>query len=305
MEPSMSGALLSRDLVSADGTVVAARGCIVDLQLLREVAASAPREQAQLSLHATPLAEDVLAALEASSLEHVTGDAQQKGQLADLVTEVRFPEPIWMELEAMRRDDPLRSQHAIFTALIAGRMFKAALGEAPGVQRLVGGALVHDIGMRHAAPRLRWKRNHLSKDDLMSLEHHPMLGALILARFLGDVPAVHFALLHHTRAGAGYPKVTGVPPLRGLDVVAVASAFAAMVAPRPFRPVAFNARGAADQLLEEAQIGHFDSRAVRLLIHCLRGNRGPLTELQIARRQTGFRPPENKHGPEIQRARAG
>jgi HD-GYP domain-containing protein (c-di-GMP phosphodiesterase class II) len=210
-----------------------------------------------------------------------------------------------MELDALKREDAPRLQHGIWTSLVAARMFAAALGEAPGLLRLVGGAMVHDIGMRHAASRLKWKREHLTKAEALALEDHPILGALVLARFLGDVPAVHFALLHHTRAGQGYPKVSGATPLRGLDVISVASAFAAMLAPRPYRPVPFNARGAADQLLEEAKVGAFDDRAVKLLIHCLRGGRGSPTDLQLASRATGFRPLENKYGLATLEQRAG
>jgi HD-GYP domain-containing protein (c-di-GMP phosphodiesterase class II) len=152
--------------------------------------------------------------------------------------------------------------------------------------------------MRHSALRLRFKREHLTPSEAMSLEDHPLLGALLLASALGDAPAVHAALLHHARAGFGYPRVQGKPPLRGLDLVAVASAFAALIAPRAYRANAFNARGAIDQLLEEAGAGHFDARAVRLLIHCLRGGNGTAGELVLPRKPTGFRPPVNNHGVE-------
>jgi HD-GYP domain-containing protein (c-di-GMP phosphodiesterase class II) len=179
------------------------------------------------------------------------------------------------------------------------------LGEAPGLSRLVGGALVHDVGMRHAAQRLRFKRDHLTANEALTLEDHPIVGALVLASALGDAPAVHFALLHHTRAGFGYPRVAGKPPLRGLDLVSVASAFAALVAPRPFRQQPFNARGAADQLCDEAKAGYFDARAVRLLIHCMRGAKGPMTDLRLPRTATGFRPARNHHGVSRQQAEAG
>ena len=293
---SMSGTVLTRDLVAAEGSVVASRGAVVDLDLLRDVAASAPKNLRQIALHQTTLGDDVLAALDVPDLQHVCGDQTMRGRLADILAEVKMPEPIWIELAQMKLEDPVRLQHGIWSAVVAARMFASALGQAPGLIRLVGGAMVHDIGMRHAAPRLRWKRDHLTRAEALALEDHPILGALLLARWLGDVPAVHFALLHHNRAGQGYPKVTGAVPLRGLDVVAVASAFAAMISPRPFRPTAFNARGSADQLLEESQSGAFDPRAVRLLIHCLRGNAGALGELQLARQATGFRPADNRHG---------
>jgi HD-GYP domain-containing protein (c-di-GMP phosphodiesterase class II) len=150
--------------------------------------------------------------------------------------------------------------------------------------------------MRHAALRLRFKRDHLTRAEALALEDHPLLGALVLASMLGDAPAVHFALLHHTRAGYGYPRTQGTPPLRGLDIVAVASAFAALIAPRSYRQKPFDVRGAIDQLVEESAAGFFDERAVRLLIHCLRGSGGPVAGLPLARSPRGFRPPVNHHG---------
>ena len=296
MELGLSGTVLTKDLFAADGRLVAPRGQIVDLPLLKEIAGRAPRGVRERPLFETTHAETVLEAFESPALLHLAGSAQGRSQAADALAEVRFPQPIWDELEALRRQDGPRYQHALFTGITAARLFRAALGTAPGVPRMVGGALVHDLGMLHVAARLRFKRDHLTRAEALALEDHPLLGALILASALGDAPAVHFALLHHTRAGFGYPRLQGKPPLRGLDLVAVASAFAALVCPRPFRLTPFSARGAVDQLIDDAQAGHFDPRAVRLLIHCLRGAQGPLSELQLPHAPTGFRPPVNHHG---------
>jgi HD-GYP domain-containing protein (c-di-GMP phosphodiesterase class II) len=106
---------------------------------------------------------------------------------------------------------------------------------------------------------------------------------------------VHFALLHHTRAGYGYPRVQRQPPLRGLDIVSVASAFAALIAPRSFRRQPYDPRGAVEQLAEETEAGHFDERALRLLVHCLRGAAGDPGDVQLPREHRGFRPPVNHH----------
>lgn len=305
MDSSLSGTVLTRDLVSADGRVVASRGEIVDLARLKDAAAKAPREERERPLFETTCSQAVLEAFEVPALQFVVGTEGLRALAADVLSDVRFPQQVWDEMEALRREDPARYQHAIWTAVVAARLFRTALGTAPGLARLVGGALVHDVGMRHSAMRLRFKRDHLTNSEALALEDHPLLGALLLATVLGDAPAVHFALLHHTRAGQGYPKVSGATPLRGLDVIAVASAFAAMIASRPYRPVPFNARGAADQLLEEAKVGAFDHRAVKLLIHCLRGARGSVNEMQLARRATGFKPLENKYGLGLLEQRAG
>ena len=269
---TLAGTVLTRDLHAASGKLVAARGEIIDLAKLKEIGSRAGKQDKQRPLHETPLADAVLEAFDAAPLNH---------------------------FELLRSEDPLRHQHAMWTSVVSARLFRAALGEAPGLSRLIGGALVHDIGMRHASPRLRSKRDHLTRAEAMALEDHPLLGALLLASACGDSPAVHFALLHHSRSGFGYPRVEGRPPLRGLDLISVASAFAAMVAPRPYRLQPFDARGAADQLCDEAAAGHFDARAVRLLIHCLRGAKGGLNEIRLPKRQTGFRPERNHHGIEI------
>ena len=296
MDFSLSGTVLTRDLVSADGRRIASRGEIVDLGRLKDMAAKAPHEVRERPLFETTCAAAVLEAFEAPALQFVVGTEGLRAAAADVLSDVRFPQEVWDELEALRRDDPARHQHAIWAAIIAARLFRTALGTAPGLARLVGGALTHDIGMRHSAVRLRFKRDHLTRSEALALEDHPLLGALLLASILGDAPAVHFALLHHTRAGFGYPKVQGKPPLRGLDLIAIASAFAALIAPRTYRAQPFNARGAIDQLLEDSAGGHFDPRGVYLLIHCLRGGSGAAAELVLPRKPTGFRPPMNHHG---------
>lgn len=295
-EFALAGTVLTRDLVAADGKLVASRGEIVDLAYLKETAARAPRDPKVRALHDTAVSEAVLEAFDAAPLQHFAGPPDARAQIADALCEVRFPDAVWEELSALQEQDSIRFQHAVWTAVVSARLFRAALGEAPGMTRLIGGALVHDIGMRYAAPKLRFKRDHLTPNDALGLEDHPIVGALLIAKAMGDAPAVHFALLHHTRAGFGYPRVEGKPPLRGLDLVSVASAFAALVAPRPFRQQPFNARGAADQLCDEARAGYFDPRAVRLLIHCMRGAKGPIAELKLPRTATGFRPARNHHG---------
>ena len=296
MESGLSGTVLTRDLFAADGRLVASRGEAIDLASLKDIAVRAPRAARERPLFETSHAQAVLEALESPALQHMVGTEKTRALAADVLADVRFPQAIWDEMEQLHTEDGPRYQHAVLTAIVAARVFRTALGVAPGLSRLVGGALVHDIGMRHVAVRLRFKRDHLTRAEALALEDHPILGALLLASVLGDAPAVHFALLHHTRAGFGYPRVQASPPLRGLDLVSVSSAFAAMISPRSYRLTPFNPRGAVDQLVEDAQVGHFDSRAVRLLIQCLRGATGPLQELLLPRKPTGFRPQVNHHG---------
>ena len=155
---ALAGSVLTRDLVAASGKLVASRGEIVDLGYLKELAARAPRETKQRALHETPISDAILESFDAPPLQPLAGPPDARAQIADALCEVRFPDAVWQELDALRADDAPRFQHAVWTAVVAARLFRAALGEAPGLSRLVGGALVHDVGMRHAAQRLRFKR---------------------------------------------------------------------------------------------------------------------------------------------------
>src|SRR5437660_8063194 len=98
---TMAGTVLTRDLVSAEGTVVASRGDVVDLSLLRDVAGKAPRGLPQAALHQTGMSDAILCALDEPALLHVCAEGALRGQLADIMSEVRFPEQVWLEPDSM------------------------------------------------------------------------------------------------------------------------------------------------------------------------------------------------------------
>jgi HD-GYP domain-containing protein (c-di-GMP phosphodiesterase class II) len=287
-------AVLRRDLVTSEGKRLAERGESVDLATLRAIVARC-EARTELRLVRTFVAAAVLDGLEAPPLQHLVGSETARANVADVLTEVQFPTAIWRELEITQAEDPARFQHAIWSAIVSARLFSVALGTTVGVARAVAGALVHDLGMRVAADDLRENSDHLTTPEASALREHPLLGALLVAASVGDSPAVHFALLHHQ--GPLWRPGEPVRPLSGLDVSAVASAFSALVAHRPFRHQPFSPRGAVDQLLEEAALGRFDQRAVHLLIHCMRGGGGRCSGLRLPRAPTGFRPRQNCYGP--------
>jgi len=99
MEFTMSGTVLTKDLFSADGQLVASRGQIVDLAFLKELAKRAPRDLRERPLHETPAAAAVLEAFDSPALTHLVGNEASRALVADTVTEVRFPDPIWDEVE--------------------------------------------------------------------------------------------------------------------------------------------------------------------------------------------------------------
>src|ERR1700744_1712602 len=104
---SLSGTVLAKALFAADGRLVAGRGEIVDLECLRHVSSLAPRGLRERPLFETPLAEPVPEAFEAEPLKNLVGvDDERRAKVADVLAEVRFPQQIWDEVEALRKEDP-------------------------------------------------------------------------------------------------------------------------------------------------------------------------------------------------------
>jgi HD-GYP domain-containing protein (c-di-GMP phosphodiesterase class II) len=206
------------------------------------------------------------------------------------------PGPLFDELFDWKTSDPERYQHGIATAAVATRLLIAAVGEAKALPDVALAALVHDLGMRHVR-RLGPDGRALQPAEIAELATHPVLGALHLASVLGDHPAVEAALYHHWRGGRGYPRLDK-RPARASEVIAVASAFVAMTRHRAFRSEPFDARGAVDVLMVEANGGAADPGAVKLLVHTLREGKGQLREIELGRQERRGRVPElNRHTP--------
>jgi len=285
---------LARDLLDCTGAVLAPAGAVLSVTVVR---ATASRTSPAL---ARPLADTFAAAdlrlpLAAPVYRHLFRGASQDA-VARALLACELPDALWEELRAMRATDPARYWHALATGAIAARMLLAALGEASSIARMAGAGLLHDLGMRHVSPHLARNGDLLSADEREEVAGHPVLGGYHLALLLGDHPAVEAALAHHWQCGAGYPTLPSPPP-RSVQVIAVASAFAALTQPRAFRSAPYDARGAADVLIADAAAGRADPDAVRLLVHALRNGKGDLCTLRFGRERIGHAPAVNRHTP--------
>jgi len=207
---------------------------------------------------------------------------------------VRLPDALFEELSALKTSDPVRYRHALATAAVASRMIIAAVGEPPALPEVAAAGLLHDLGMRHLSSSLLCATGRLDRQQTMDVAAHPLLGAFYLAGLLGWHPAVEATLTHHWQRGHGYPSLPR-PPARAAQVVGVASAFTALTQARSYRSEPFDARGAADVLVGEAQAGRIDLATVRLLVHALRGAQGNPREVRLGRARPGHAPAVNQH----------
>ncbi len=272
--------ILTEDLVDCRGRLIGARGTVVSPETIAEAAARAP-ELPRLPLANTPLADDVEVPLSASVYRHLFDRERAREAVRSVLHSVSLPEPLLDELLELRRLESPIHAHAFATAAVAIRLLYCAVGCGRGVSDLAAAALLHDIGMRHMPARLFHESERLSPTDALRLAAHPLLGAYHLATVLGAHHAVKAAHVHHWRNGQGYPTLS-TPPSRCTEVVSLASAFAALTQPRPFR-APYDARGASDVLVAEAAGGLADESSVRLLVHALRGGRGDAREIRFGR----------------------
>jgi hypothetical protein len=294
--------ILMEELADCRGEVIAVRGTVLSPQSIAEAAARAP-VLPRRALRDTPLAADVDAPLDDSRYRFLFQPDSVRDAVRRVLLAMALPESMIGEILALRRACSPIHGHAFATAAVATRMLLGVVGEARGLPEIALAALLHDVGMRHVPPYLSYLRDKLGQEEAARVAAHPLFGAYHVARVLGPHPAVHAALGHHWRCGQGYPTLVSTPS-RSMEVVSVASAFAALTQPRPYRSGAYDARGAADVLVAEATAGQADANTVRLLVHALRGGAGDPRQIRFGRSRDGHGPEMNRHVPVAPPARS-
>jgi HD-GYP domain-containing protein (c-di-GMP phosphodiesterase class II) len=289
---------LGHDLIDCRGATLAGQGLVISPESIGEAARRAPRLP-RLALQDTPHRAEVAGPLEEAQYSHLFGAAAERALVEQALLAVRLPEVLFEELVAVQRVNPALYRHGLTTAAVAVRMLLALVGGLKGVAELAAAALLHDLGMRHLPMRLVRSREGLGRKEAAEIAAHPLLGAYHLASVLGPHPAVAAAHGHHWRCGQGYPSLRS-QATRSTEVVAVASAFAALTQPRPYRSAAFDVRAATDLLVAEAKAGTADASTVKLLVNALRGQRGDPRALHFGGARGGQTPQQNRHAEVIQ-----
>ncbi len=281
------------DLADCKGQVLARRGTVVSFESIGEAALSA-RPGPLRRLAEIFLADDLAKPLGEHGYRHLFRSPQAQAAVVRVLLAVELPDALYEELHAVKAADPSRYQHAVATAAVATRMLVVAAGEARVSPKIAAAALLHDLGMRHLPSRLVRGPEPLRGPEKLEMAEHPLLGAWHLARVLGPHPAVDAALSHHWRNGQGYPDLSR-RPARSIEVVAVASAFAALTQSRAYRSDPFDPRAAVDLLVTEASQQRMDPYAVKLLVHALRGGEGEVRALRFARSRHAPEPTVNHY----------
>jgi HD-GYP domain-containing protein (c-di-GMP phosphodiesterase class II) len=136
------------------------------------------------------------------------------------------------------------------------------------VQRIRAAGVLHDLGKLGVADAILKKPGPLTDDEWIEMRRHPELGARILDHAnLRDISG--WVLAHHERIdGKGYPSgLAGEAIPLEARILAVADAYEAMTADRPYR-TALGHDAARDELLAGAGT-QFDPVVVEAFLRAL------------------------------------
>jgi len=158
----------------------------------------------------------------------------------------------------------------------------AALGLAPErVERIHAAGVLHDLGKLGIADAILHKPGGLDEAEWKEITRHPEIGARILEHAgMGDIAS--WVRAHHERIdGNGYPKgIVGQQIPLEARILAVADAYEAMIADRPYR-AGMSAAAACEELIRCSGT-QFDPAVVEAFLASLDGSDEELGPAPVA-----------------------
>jgi diguanylate cyclase (GGDEF)-like protein len=169
------------------------------------------------------------------AVEQAQRDAAGTGGAREQSQELRLA-AVMLLAETLDLRDAGTAKHSRTVGAYA-RHTAAALGLSPDrVERIHAAGVLHDLGKLGIADAILHKPDKLDDAEWKEIQRHPEIGARILEHAgLSDIAA--WVRAHHERVdGRGYPNaLAGAQIPLEARILAVADAYEAMVADRPYR----------------------------------------------------------------------
>lgn len=146
-----------------------------------------------------------------------------------------------------------------------------ALGlDAAARQNVAVAALLHDVGKIGVPDRILRKPGRLTEEEFGAIKQHPMMGSVIVGAVPGFEETLDAIRHHHERwDGGGYPfGLRGEATPLSARLMAVADAFSAMTADRPYRKGMEESR--ALSILEDGAGTQWDPACVQAFLEARR-----------------------------------
>ena len=174
-----------------------------------------------------------------------------------------FTQTIGALAEAVDKRDPFTSKHSHRVKEIGVDIGREMGVSAQELEALEWGGLLHDVGKIGVPDAVLLKSDRLTRDERMTMNAHPVLGAQIIAPVTKLAPELPIIRHHHEwYNGSGYPdRLIGDEIPKLARILHVADAFEAMTAQRPYRMTPLTAEQALAELRKFAGI-QFDPTVV-------------------------------------------
>jgi diguanylate cyclase (GGDEF)-like protein len=187
-----------------------------------------------------PVAEDLAVLMAVAdhaglALERAQRDSEQSATTHEQTAELRLA-AVMLLAETLDLRDPGTGRHSRMVGSFA-RHTALELGLDPDrVERVYAAGVLHDLGKLGIADAILYKPGPLDEAEWREMKRHPEVGARILEH-AGLVEIAGWVRSHHERIdGMGYPdRLTDEDIPLEAKILAVADAYEAMVAVRPYR----------------------------------------------------------------------
>jgi HD-GYP domain-containing protein (c-di-GMP phosphodiesterase class II) len=214
------------------------------------------------------------------AVEQAQRDAAGDGEAREQSQELRLA-AVMLLAETLDLRDAGTAKHSRTVGAYA-RHTAVALGlSQERVQRIHAAGVLHDLGKLGIADAILHKPGKLEPAEWKEIQRHPEIGARILEHAgLEDIAG--WVRAHHERVdGRGYPKALAGEeiPLEA-RILAVADAYEAMVADRPYRAGIAPAQACAE--LVHCAGTQFDAAVVEAFLSSLEDSEGELATAPVA-----------------------
>ena len=174
-----------------------------------------------------------------------------------------FTQTIGALAQAVDARDPFTSKHSHRVKQIAVDIGKEMRVSSQELEALEWGGLLHDVGKIGVPDAVLLKSDRLTRDERMTMNAHPVLGAQIISPVTKLAPELPIIRHHHEwYNGSGYPdRLIGDEIPKLARILHVADAFEAMTAQRPYRMTPLTPEQALGELRKFAGI-QFDPACV-------------------------------------------
>lgn len=241
------------------------------------------------------IAADLQALYDAPPYDRIFEESSRRKSLGAHLDRMELPVPLLEIIGHFKIHDYYTYRHLLVVFALSMLLAQDFIDNADALQSVAQACITHDLGKFCIPLAVLKKSTLLGQDERHYLEHHSAAGYVLLSYFLKNPqhPAAITARDHHERCdGSGYPRgiELNVPIV---EIVAACDVFDALVASRPYRPMAYDLRTALEEITDMASSGAISWDVAKALISCNRKERPPIQECIVSREKRGAPPGGN------------